>query len=161
MTAHAAPRPFTGRRLALMIFGMFAVIIAVNVTMATLAVRTFSGAVVGNGYVANQQFNGWIARGEAEAALGWTARIETADSHPVVIVRDRSGRPLEGAKLRLRLRHPLRADEIAWQPLVETSPGRYIAAAPVARGQWDAVIVIEHDGRTVHARDRLYVSAGR
>lgn len=160
MTTRRAPRPFTGRRLALMIGGMFAVVIAVNATMATLAVETFTGAVVDNGYVANQQFNHWIARGETEAAVGWSAKATAQHGQVLVEALDHGGRPLTSASVRLHLRHPLQVGDGRWLTLTETAPGHYVAAADVARGQWDMQIVLTRAGTTVHVRERLYARAG-
>lgn len=59
---------------------LFGIIIAVNVTMAVSAVRTFPGLVVKNSYVASQSFE---AERQAQDALGWTAaaRIEGGQLH--------------------------------------------------------------------------------
>jgi nitrogen fixation protein FixH len=135
----------------------FGVVIAVNVTMATLAVESFTGVVVENGYVASQQFNRWIARGEAEAAIGWKATASTSGGVPEVAVTDAQGHPLAGASVTLHLHHPLRADDARLVALAERAPGRYAAAASLPRGQWEATIRIVKDGRTVHVRDRLVV----
>ena len=50
-------RGFTGRHMLAAMLGFFGVVIAVNVVMATLAAKTFSGTVVDNSYVASQQRN--------------------------------------------------------------------------------------------------------
>ncbi|KAJ54879.1 hypothetical protein ACMU_14035 [Actibacterium mucosum KCTC 23349] len=61
--------PITGRTVFFITASAFAVIIAVNVTMATLAVGTFPGLEVRNSYVASQQFE---ASRDNQDALGWT-----------------------------------------------------------------------------------------
>lgn len=158
MTASTAPaRPITGRKVALGMVAFFGVVVAVNVTMATLAVDSFTGVVVDNGYVASQQFNRWIARGEAEASIGWKATAGAPGGAPEVVVTDAQGHPLAGASVTLRLHHPLRADDVRRAVLVETAPGRYVAADALPRGQWEATIRIAKDGRSVHVRDRLVV----
>lgn len=159
MTTSAQPRPLTGRKVALGMVALFGVVIAVNVTMATLAVKSFTGVVVDNGYIASQQFNRWIARGEAEAAIGWTATSGTPGGVPEVAVKDGRGGPLAGAAVTLHVHHPLRADDSRRLTLVETAPGRYAATAALPRGQWEATIAISKDGRSVHVRDRLVVHA--
>ena len=68
-------RPFTGWHMTAIICGFFGVVIAVNITMATLASTTFGGTVVDNSYVASQNFNRWIAAGRAQAALGWQVTV--------------------------------------------------------------------------------------
>ncbi len=75
-------RPFTGRHITAIIVGFFAVVIAVNILMATLAVRTFGGTVVDNSYVASQGYNSWLAEAKKQQELGWRADISrTAPGH--------------------------------------------------------------------------------
>ena len=58
-------------------FGLaFGVIIAVNLTLAFNAVRTFPGLEVKNSYVASQAFD---ANREAQLALGWDVSAEVTD----------------------------------------------------------------------------------
>ncbi len=103
MTRQAA-RTFTGRHMAAELVGFFAVVIAVNVLMATLASSTFGGVVVPNSYVASQQFNGWLEAARAQEQLGWSAQAERApDGHVVVML---AGAPGDAA-LQGEARHPL------------------------------------------------------
>ncbi len=75
-------RRFTGWHMTAIIVGFFAVVIAVNLLMATLAVRTFGGTVVDNSYVASQGYNSWLAEAKKQADLGWRADISrTASGH--------------------------------------------------------------------------------
>jgi len=60
---------FTGRKFFVLTASIFAVIIAVNVTMAYKAISTFPGMEVANSYVASQSFD---ADKVAQQGLGWT-----------------------------------------------------------------------------------------
>jgi nitrogen fixation protein FixH len=66
-------KPFSGRHAAAILIAFFGVVIAVNVTMAMFATRTFGGTVVDNSYVASQKYNGWLAEARRQKQLGWTA----------------------------------------------------------------------------------------
>jgi len=68
-------KELTGRKVFLMFFLFFGVVITVNVFMAVRAVKTFPGLEVDNSYVASQVFDQERA---AQEALGWdvTAAIE-------------------------------------------------------------------------------------
>ena len=68
-------RPFTGWHMTAILVAGFAVVIAVNMAMATIAVRSFGGTVVENSYVASQKFNGWLAQARAQEKLGWRDRV--------------------------------------------------------------------------------------
>ncbi|MGR3804610.1 FixH family protein [Marinibacterium profundimaris] len=70
-----------GRHVA-MIFGLgFGIIIAVNLTLAYNAVRTFPGLETKNSYVASQTFN---ADRAAQEALGWQASAVIQDDFLVL-----------------------------------------------------------------------------
>ena len=56
-TRERKPAEFTGRHMLAIMLAFFGVIIAVNLVMATLASKSWTGLVVKNTYVASQQFN--------------------------------------------------------------------------------------------------------
>src|SRR3546814_8818871 len=67
MTPAPSPiRRFTGWHMTAILIAFFAAVIAVNMLMATVAVRSFGGTVVENSYVASQKFNGWLAQRSEE-----------------------------------------------------------------------------------------------
>lgn len=160
MMTRTQPRAFTGRRLALILVGMFAVVAVVNFTMATLASKTFSGAVVANGFVANHEFSSWVERAHEQEKIGWSATAEVRDGKLVVAALDKQGESLSGAHVNVHLIHPLRESENRRAELHEAAPGRYVAAVDVFRGQWDANISIEKDGQVVLLHERLFAAGG-
>jgi nitrogen fixation protein FixH len=159
MTATPAPanfkrrRPFTGWHMTAILVAFFGVVIAVNVLMATMAVRTFGGTVVDNSYVASQQFNGWLAQGRAQRALGWDVAVTRgAGGVPVITATDAAGQPLVGAVVTATARHPL--GRMPDRPLRLTSAGdgRFTAAEPLRAGRWHIIITVidnGHDARFV------------
>jgi nitrogen fixation protein FixH len=87
-----APRPITGRFVAIGFILFFGVIMAVNFTMAWFAISGFGGTVVDNSYVASQRYNHWISAARAQAALGWQPVLSSdRDNHALVVIRDRQG----------------------------------------------------------------------
>ncbi len=62
-------REITGRHVLALFVGAFAVIVAVNLLLATMAIRTFPGLEVKSSYVASQTFD---AERRAQEALGWS-----------------------------------------------------------------------------------------
>lgn len=131
-------RHFTGHHMAAILISFFAVVIAVNVTMARYASATFGGTVVDNSYVASQKFNGWLAEARKEKALGWAVAAPARDErgHVVLRVSGASSEPLSGAGLTARAEHPLgRAPEQALR-FIETAPGTYRSTDPLAEGRW-------------------------
>ena len=141
-------RKFTGRHMLAIMIAFFGTVIAVNLTMATLATRTFGGTVVDNSYVASQRFNGWLAEGRAQAALGWTSRVELAEDRHVEAVLAAGEQPLEGALVSAVASHPLgRAEDrpLAFEP---TGAGRYRSMVPLPEGRWSLHLTVQRgDGR--------------
>ena len=154
--ARYRPRRFTGLHLAAIVVGFFGVVITVNVTMATLASRTFSGAIVKNGYVANQDFDGWSAAGQRQAALGWTVVAHIEDGALVVEARDRAD-AITDAVVTATLRHPIAADRSVTLTLHPSAAGIYAAPIHLPRGQWDALIRLKAQGQDYRLHERLYL----
>lgn len=132
-------RSFTGRHMIVAMVSFFAIVIAVNLVMATAATRTFGGTVVDNSYVASQRFNTWLAEARGQARAGWTARIG-ADGHYLTV----ESRP--GAVVRARVAHPLGRVPERMLRFVERSPGRYVAREPVAPGRWHVRVDLHRGG---------------
>ena len=160
MSTHAKPKQFTGRHFALIAVSFFAVVIAVNVTMATLASRSFSGAIVKNGYVASQDFNDWIAAGRRQQALGWKVDASAHRAWLEVSARGADGAPLSGLAATAELSHPLAAGRTVTIALHETAPGFYAAPHGRQAGQWDALILLKDGPRKYELHRRLIVPKG-
>ena len=147
-----APRPFTGRHMALVMTSFFGVVIAVNLLLANLAVSTFSGTVVANSYVASQEFNGWLGAARADKALGWHMALgRTAGGAVRFTLTDASGRALPGAAVRAEADHPLGAKAPVVMSPHEVAPGVYEAALPA--GRWHVGIEVRAHGHVWHGED--------
>ncbi|TPJ81201.1 FixH family protein [Mesorhizobium sp. B2-6-2] len=99
-------REFTGRHMLIVIVSFFAVVIGVNVTMATLARKSWTGLVVENTYVASQKFNEEARKGRAQAALGWTGKLTIASGEVRYSLVDEHGEALQLRGVRILFRHP-------------------------------------------------------
>jgi nitrogen fixation protein FixH len=122
----------TGRHVAAIFITFFAVVIAVNVLMASYAVGGFGGTVVDNSYVASQQFNGWLAQARHQQALGW--REETGLDPERHLVLTLAGP--RTATVSAIAEHPLgRAADIPLR-FVPGADGRYRAVTPLPPGRW-------------------------
>ncbi|TFI59674.1 hypothetical protein E2493_03390 [Sphingomonas parva] len=129
-------RGFTGWHMTGILIAFFGVIIAVNLTMATFATRTFGGKVVENSYVASQQFNRWLAEARAQKALGWQHAVTLGSDRRVGVTLGVAGKPLAGALVSAVARHPVgREGEVAVR-FVSAGPGRYESDYPLPAGRW-------------------------
>ena len=127
MMRSSTPRRFTGWHMTGILVAFFAVVIAVNMLMATLAVRSFGGVVVDNSYVASQNYNEWLAASRAQDKLGWTITAKrAADGKVALTVKDKG---TAGAGFT--------AEAVAQHPLGR-APERKLAFVPLGNGEWQS-----------------------
>ncbi|PNU03860.1 FixH family protein [Novosphingobium guangzhouense] len=141
-------RPFNGRHMTAILVAGFGVVVAVNVTMATLASTTFGGIVVENSYVASQDFNRWLDEAAKEKALGWTLDARRGAGGRVMV--DLQVGPAEAPAVHTRLtavaRHPLgRLPDTALT--FRHEGGHWISDGPLPAGRWTLRFDAEADGR--------------
>ena len=147
-------KPFTGKQAALVICGGFAIVIAVNTTLAVLAGRSHPGLVVENSYVASQSFNDWLAAGRKQRAMGWTVTASSVDGMLLVEATDANGEPIPGLTGEALVTHPLGAEAGRRLALTDRGDGRY-SAGPIARGQWIAEIRLHQGDRSFYLKKRM------
>ena len=141
----ASPGRFTGRHITVIMTAFFAIVIAVNVFMATMASTTFGGVVVENSYVASQHFNRWLDEAFAEKALGWNARATRAgDGRLAVSVAG----PTEAASLSAVARHPLGSAPDRALTFVRQADGRFLSREALPSGRWRLRLKVIAQGRT-------------
>ncbi|HJV40493.1 FixH family protein, partial [Caulobacter sp.] len=93
MTSAARPIPkaspekgrITGWHVLIGIVLFFAIVIGVDTIFMVQAYRTFSGEVASNPYEAGLAFNRTLAQRQREAALGWSASVDTPGRKSVVV----------------------------------------------------------------------------
>ena len=131
-----ARKGFTGRHMLAIMLGFFGVVIAVNVTMATLAAKTFGGTVVDNSYVASQHFNHWLAEARAQERLGWTARLALDERRRVRVTLGEPRGALAAAAVTAVARHPVgRASDVTLR-FRAAGNGLYLSEDPLPPGRW-------------------------
>lgn len=150
-------RGFTGRHFAAVMVGGFGLIIAVNLLMAVLAMRSHPGMVVDSSHVAGQKFNGWVEAGRAQRARGWHVTARMDGSVLEVVAMNALGEPLPGAGVEARVRHPLGKEEAAVLALVDVGAGRYRAPLAVPPGQWDVELRVRQAGDLHWMKTRVRV----
>jgi len=133
-------RRFTGRHMAIILASGFGVVIAVNLLMATLAVRGFGGVVVENSYVASQNFNDWLARADKQNALGWKTRIGRSAEGRLEVVTSAPA----GTSVIAQIRRPVGDPAVATLSLVASGNERYVSETRLPEGRWLVRIDLEH-----------------
>lgn len=151
---------FTGRHMLFTMLAFFAVIVSVNVLMATLANTSWTGLVVKNSYVASQQFNRKAEEGRAQAALGWTGSLVVADGGIRYRLTDAGGRPVALTGVTAAFRHPAyEAQDVAFE-LAPAGDGAFAAASVPPDGQWIVEVNAQADLPAPYRDVRRIVVAG-
>ena len=128
-TAPRRPFVLTGSMVAAMLILFFGVVVSVNATILTVALRTMPGVETRSAYEASQHFNEEIARQHERDARGWAATTmllrQSEGAMLAVTLADRSGTPLGGFATSARLRHPATSARDHDLVLSESRLGRY------------------------------------
>jgi nitrogen fixation protein FixH len=151
-------RTFTGWHMAAITISFFAVIIAVNLTLAVLANSSWTGLVVSNSYVASQNFNRDAEIARQQQTLGWQMNLTVDRSLAKIAILDRDDLPMTGLNIRAVLQRP--TDEAGDQVLKlhEAGAGIYMANATIGSGVWVADITAEGPARKpVRFVQRIFV----
>jgi nitrogen fixation protein FixH len=127
---------FKGWHMAVITVSFFAVIIAVNITLAVFASRSWTGLVVENSYVASQNFNRDAEIARQQHAVGWQMKLDMGKGPAEVSILDRSGKPLLGLEVNALLQHPVSDSQDQELVLKEIQPGIYASAGTLASGSW-------------------------
>jgi len=153
----SAPGEFTGRHMLFAMVGFFGVVIAVNVLMASLAGRSWTGLAVKNAYVASQHYNEVLEQARLQSELGWTSSLEVESGRPVLMVRDRRGDPVAGLAVTARFERTTHEGEDAVMRMAEQELGRYVAADRLRPGLWLARVETERANARYRRELRLVV----
>lgn len=135
-------RKFTGYHMLGILVAFFGTVIAVNLTMATLASSTFGGIQVQNSYVASQEFNGWLAQAEEQEKLGWEVDSSWMGNGRLLVTASGPG---AAAQVSATARHPLgqmpdlalafdRAGDGSFVSQEKLPPGRWIVRLHIVDG---------------------------
>lgn len=144
----------TGRKVAVFTVAAFGLIIAVNLTMAVLANRTFPGLEVENSYVASQQFNDAAL---AQRALGWTAQADYAGGVLTVDIRDRDGMAAQVERIDALVGWATSTRD-DFRPVFTRDGSRFAAPAELVPGNWDVYLKAwAPDGTLFQQRLALHV----
>ncbi len=141
-------KEFTGRHMAILMVSFFGIVIAVNLVMATFAVRTFGGTVVDNSYVASQRFNSWLEVAREQADLQWTVEtLRDPTGHLVSRIRAFDGQPLSDAVVEVKASHPLGRAPERLLVLQDQGEGYYRSSEPLADGRWIIRLQVRRGGQ--------------
>jgi nitrogen fixation protein FixH len=150
-------KPLTGLKVFLITATAFGVIIAVNLTLAFQAVRTFPGLEVKNSYVASQSFD----RDRADQlSLGWTVSLDYDGGVLSLTLTDEGGQPVRPQINSAILGRATHTGEDR-APEFRYARGAFVAEETLGRGNWNLRLEAQSEnGVTFRQRIPLHVRAG-
>ncbi|MFD1787539.1 FixH family protein [Sphingomonas floccifaciens] len=140
-------RRFTGWHATTILVAMFTVIIGANFVMARFAIRTFSGTVVDNSYVASQHFNRWLAAADAQTELGWTLDVAMDADRRVIVGTHGPEGPLATASLTAIASHPIGRVAERSVRIAPIGDGRFRSIDPLPAGRWKLRFTLRDRGK--------------
>ena len=156
----AEPRAFTGRHMLAAMVAFFGVIVAVNLAMATFAMKSWTGVVVQNSYVASQEFNDRAEAGRAQAALGWQSELAYSNGELRYRLVHDNGSAVALTNLQVTLGRPAYEADDATIVLAPTDGGGFGSNIKLGDGQWIVRVSAEAglaepwlDIRRIHVRN--------
>lgn len=141
----AGGREFTGRHMFVAVVAFFFVIIAVNLLMAGLATRSWSGLVVKNSYVASQSFNEAVAAKRRQDQLGWRGKFAANGTEIGYRLTSRSGEPVVASMIQLTFRRPAYEAEDHIVTLRKGQDGTFSVRHRLADGIWVVEVLADTD----------------
>ncbi|MEL6800291.1 MAG: FixH family protein [Pseudomonadota bacterium] len=150
-------KPITGRQVFIFTASAFGLIMAVNFTMAFMAVSTFPGVETKNSYTASQNFQ---ADRAAQLALDWTVEADVIDDHLVIAITDRAGQPVQAAEITATLGRATHVNDDQFPTLVYQD-GVYTAPAEIGPGNWNVrMLATAEDGTKFRQRIVIFRRPG-
>lgn len=130
-----------GRPVPWIIAAFFVSFIIPLLCFAWIAFYNKPSEVTPHAYDKGLQYNRTLAKGAAEAALGWKATLSMQGRMLVAVLVDSKEQPIRGAEVRAWFLRPSEATMDRKAVMQEVSPGRYEASlGDAAPGLWEARI---------------------
>ncbi|MFO1033512.1 MAG: FixH family protein [Hyphomicrobiales bacterium] len=138
MTQATAPKQaFTGWHMAMIMAVFFGVIIAVNVVLAVISVKSFTGLVVENSYVASQTWEKDTAVLAQDAQMDIHPKLSAAGGSVKLAFTTAAGDAVDVSSVALTLGHPVSASTDVPLTFQQTGKGTFEAAAALTGKNWE------------------------
>ena len=149
---------FTGRHMLMLVVGFFTVVIGVNVLMAVVATRSWTGLVVENSYVASQEFNDKLTTSRTRTEAGWQGGLAYEAGELVFTLVGSDGTPVALDGVRVEVSRPIGVKGDRFVDLATLEDGTHRVAIALEPGVWNAAIVAQVTGEADYEhRARLIV----
>ena len=138
------------------IAGGLGVVVAVNITLAVLATRSFPGNVGSDGFTLSNRYNEVIQTARHGESLGWKINTDLLDGRPRIVPVNRAGATLAGALVQVVAHRPLGDETPVEFTLRGDEGGTHVATTALpAPGQWDLTVTVTANGESVTSTHRV------
>ena len=149
-------RKSVDRWIPWMFVGCFVIVIAVNVFMMTVAIKTNGGTVTDHAYENGLAYNQTLAASDKQKALGWTSQIELKNHRLTLHLTDKTGQPVTQAKVKLTWMREVQSGYDRTTSLTETDKGLYTADVSLPLpGQWDTYVEVLRGSDTYRTKKTI------
>lgn len=141
----------------------FLMVFAANGVMIFIAVDTWTGVSTDDAYRKGLAYNRELAAARSQQDAGWQVgfsftQIDARRGRIEVDLRDREGRPLEGAGLHANVRRPTHQGHDFVAELSALGDGGYGADIDLPlSGQWHIQVLVTHPDGTYQLDERILV----
>ncbi len=142
---------FTGKHMLVLMLTFFAVILSVNILIAVIAARSWTGLVVKNSYVASQDFNKQLNDAERQAQRGWVGELSYQTKTLSFTLHEKNGDPVKLDFAEAFVGRPAYEQEDHTIKLSNVGHGVYRGATDLSPGPWQVRVV----GKVGEERFRL------
>lgn len=158
-------REIRGGHVLAMMIGFFAVVFLVNGIFMYFAISTHTGVQRHNSYQSGLNYNERIRASEEQSRLGWLTSINVLrEKHWLSLsFKTRSGLPVPGLKVTVRLSRPVTSEFDDLHDLVESKAGVYeTTTSALGPGGWIVNVVAKRatgkgDKIVYRYRERLWL----
>ena len=131
---------FTGWHMWALAIAFFGVIIGVNVWMAVVSARSWTGMVVEDSYIAGQQFETQRKAHDEQAKAGWSPTFLYLPGAAKLVIVDGAGHPVNLGDVKVLINRPVGGHEDQNLTLSRKADGSYEAPLTLPDGAWDATV---------------------
>ena len=136
MSHSSLTRPITGWHVAMLFLGFFGIVFAVNIAMAIMAYRSWTGLVVENSYVASQHFNADVAALKKSESLGISHQLHYINGRLLLALVGADGKPMAADKVQISIGRPVDDGEDLKLIAIHSANGQFEATAKLGNGVW-------------------------
>ena len=153
-------KSLTGWHMLMMFVAFFGVVFAVNIFMTVMAVRSWTGLVVEDSYVASQTFNADAASLKKAEALSVSHRLHYENGKLHLSLQGADGKAIAADSVQISIGRPVGEHEDQKLVAVKTVDGQFEAITKLGAGVWSGELSAKLAGDTVWRQPFRFIVSG-